>query len=81
KGVFAKDSKIWNWFGALKMNTLQRKEVVINLLDEKGAVAMSWKLANAWPSKLTGTDLKADGNEVAVESIELVHEGILIENK
>ncbi|HMX81402.1 MAG TPA: phage tail protein, partial [Ferruginibacter sp.] len=39
------------------------------------------KLANAWPSKLTGTDLKADGNEVAVESIELVHEGIVIENK
>ncbi|MFN8307162.1 MAG: phage tail protein [Ferruginibacter sp.] len=81
KGVLAKDSKFWSWFSAIKMNTLQRKEVVINLLDEKGTVAMSWKLTNAWPSKVTGTDLKADGNEVAVETIELAHEGILIESK
>ena len=81
KGVFAKDSKFWSWYNDIKMNTIRRKEVVINLLDEKGAVAMSWKLANAWPKKVTGPNLKADGNEVAVESIDLVHDGLVIENK
>jgi len=37
-------------------------------------------LANAWPTKITGTDLKADGNEVAVESIEFEHEGLTVVN-
>jgi phage tail-like protein len=40
-----------------------------------------WKLANAWPSKINGTDLKSTGNEVAVETIVIVHEGLTIENK
>ena len=37
-------------------------------------------LANAWPTKITGTDLKSDGNEVSIESIEIVHEGLTIDN-
>jgi len=35
---------------------------------------------NALPRKITGTDLKAEGNEVAIESIEIAHEGLTIEN-
>ena len=49
-------------------------------MDETGAGTMVWTLANAWPTKITGTDLKSDGNEVAIETIEIVHEGITIEN-
>jgi phage tail-like protein len=41
---------------------------------------MVWTLTNAWPTKITGTDMKADGNEVAVETIELAHEGLVIAN-
>jgi len=40
-----------------------------------------WKVKNAWPIKVQSTDLKADGNEVAIESIELVHEGLVIQNE
>ena len=43
--------------------------------------AMVWKLLNAWPTKVTGTDLKSTGNEVSVETIEIAHEGLTIENK
>jgi phage tail-like protein len=39
-----------------------------------------WKVKNAWPSKVTSTDLKADGNETAIESMELVHEGLVVQN-
>jgi len=42
---------------------------------------MAWILQNAWPSKIAGTDLKPDGNEVAIETIELVHEGLVIKNE
>jgi len=37
---------------------------------------MTWTLSNAFPTKITVTDMKADGNEVAVESIELAYEGL-----
>ena len=37
-----------------------------------------WALSNAWPNKITGTDQKATGNEVAVESIVISHEGLTI---
>lgn len=80
KGIFKADNKFWDWFNEIKMNTIKRVPVTISLLDEAGAPTMVWTLANAWPTKVTGTDLKAEGNEVAVESIEIVHEGLTIAN-
>lgn len=80
KGVFKSDNKFWDWFNEIKMNTIKRKTVTIKLLDEAGSPTMTWTLANAWPTKITGTDMKSDGNEVAVESIEIAHEGITIAN-
>ena len=81
KGVFKSDNKFWDWFSKIEMNTIERVPVTISLLDEGGAPTMVWTLANAWPTKITGTDLKSDGNEVAVESIEIAHEGLTIESK
>ncbi len=80
KGVFKSDNKFWDWFKQIKMNTVKRVPVTISLLDEAGAPTMVWTLANAWPTKITGTDMKADGNEVAIETIEIAHEGITIDN-
>lgn len=80
KGVFKSDNKFWDWFNEIKMNTVKRKPVTISLLDEGGAPTMVWTLTNAWPTKVTGTDLKAAGNEVAVETIVIAHEGLTIAN-
>ncbi|MFM9969258.1 MAG: phage tail protein [Burkholderiales bacterium] len=80
KGVFSKDNKFWDWFNQIKTNTLKRIPITISLLDEGGKPTMVWNLINAWPTKITGTDLKADGNEVAVETIEIAHEGLTIAN-
>lgn len=80
KGVFVKDNAFWDWFNQIKMNTIERKTVTISLLDEGGAPTMVWTLNNAWPTKITGTDMKSDGNEVAVETIEVAHEGLTIQN-
>ena len=80
KGVYKSDNKFWDWFKEIKMNPIKRVPVTISLLDEAGKPTMVWTLANAWPTKLTGTDLKADGNEVAIETIEIAHEGITIDN-
>jgi len=80
KGVFKSDNKFWDWYSQIKMNTIKRAPVTISLLDEAGAPTMVWTLTNAWPTKITATDLNAEGNEVAVESIDIAHEGITIAN-
>lgn len=80
KGVFVKDNRFWDWFNQIKMNTIARVPVVIKLLDEAGAPTMTWTLLNAFPSKISGVDMKSDGNEVAVESLVISHEGLTIAN-
>ena len=80
KGVFVTDNKFWDWYNQIKMNTIKRVPVTISLLDEAGAPTMVWTLSNAWPTKITSTDLNAEGNEVAVEEIEIAHEGVTISN-
>jgi phage tail-like protein len=80
KGVFKGDNSLWDWFNGIKMNTIKRKPVTISLLDENGALTMAWTLANAWPTKISTTDLKTNGNEVAIETIVISHEGITIAN-
>ena len=77
KGIFKGDDDLWKNFNAIK-NTAKKTTVVISLLDESNAVAMSWNLTNAFPTKITATDMKADSNEVAIETMEIAHEGLTI---
>jgi phage tail-like protein len=70
RGVFTKDNNFFTWYDEIKMNTIKRETVVIQLLDETGKPTMTWTLTNAWPTKITGVDLKSDGNEVAVDPSE-----------
>lgn len=55
-----------------------RRDVTIRLLDEEHQPIITWVARKAWPSKIQSTDLKADSNEVAIETMELVHEGLSI---
>lgn len=80
RGVFVNDNSFWNWHQEIKMNTVKRRTVTIRLLDENNAVTMQWTLQNAWPTKITSTDLKSDGNEVAVDTLEIAHEQLIISN-
>jgi phage tail-like protein len=80
RGVFVNDNAFWKWYDSIKMNTIKRQTVLIKLLDENGKVTMQWQLDNAWPTKITSTDLKSDGNEVAVDTLEIAHEKLTITN-
>ena len=72
-GTFAKDTKFFAWYQETR-ESFTRRVVVINLLDESGNPKITWTLNNAWPRDVTGTDFKADGNEVVVESIKIAYE-------
>ena len=80
KGVFKGDNKFWDWLKQIELNTIKRVPVIISLKDQAGASVMVWTLTNAWPTKISSTDLKSEGNEVAIETIEIVHEGLTIAN-
>ena len=78
KGLFKDDKAMWELYKLVKMNTFERKTITISLLDEAQAVAMSWSVINAFPVKMTVTDMKSDANEAAVETMELAHEGLMV---
>lgn len=80
RGVFVNDNTFGDWHQRVIMNTIKKRTILIKLLDEKDNVTMQWTLNNAFPSKITSTDLESDGNEVAVDSIEIIHEQIIISN-
>lgn len=80
RGIFAKDNKFWDWYNQIKMNTIKRVTITIKLLDEEGSPTMQWALTNAWPTKISATDLKSDSNEVAVDTLEIAHEELIITN-
>ncbi|WP_299677240.1 phage tail protein [uncultured Dokdonia sp.] len=80
RGSFKGDNEYFDWFNSIQLNTVERRTITISLLDETGAPAITWKVNKAFPMKIQSTDLKAEGNEVAVESIEICHEGLVIEN-
>lgn len=78
RGKCKDEKSLQTIYNALKNNTFSRTTVIISLLDESNAVAMSWNLSNAFPCKITVTDMKSDAKEVAIESMELAHEGLLL---
>ncbi len=53
-----------------------RKNMAIIILDEEGEPAARWEFENAWPTKYDAPDLKATGNEIAIENIVIAHEGM-----
>jgi phage tail-like protein len=80
RGIFVNDNTFWNWHEEITMNLIKRITILIKLLDESGNVTMQWQLANAWPTKISGTDLKSEGNEIAIDTLEIAYEQITITN-
>jgi len=76
RGLFNGGANFWDWYSEIKMNTIKRVPIIISLCDESGVPKMTWTLVNCWPTKIEGADLKSDANEIAIECIEIVHEGI-----
>jgi phage tail-like protein len=81
RGVSQGDNDFFAWLNTVNLNTIDRRDLTISLLNEKHEPVITWSIQQAWPVKVEGPSLKASGNEVAVESIEIAHEGLTLENK
>ena len=80
RGIVKADNDFFKWLSTVKLNQVERRDVVISLLNEEHAPVMTWKIHNAFPVKVEGPGLKAAGNEVAIESIEIAHDGLELQN-
>lgn len=80
RGIFAGDNEFYDWWNSVALNTVQRRDITISLLNENHDPVVIWKVKNAWPTKVTSTDLNASGNETAIETLVLAHEGLTMEN-
>jgi len=76
RGTLAGDSDFYKWVNEISLTKVTRRDIVISLLNETHAPVMTWRAKQAFPVKLQASDMKSDGNEVAIETIELAHEGL-----
>jgi phage tail-like protein len=80
RGMFQSDNDFYNWFSTINTNKFERRDITISLLDEMLLPIVVWTVENAWPFKVVYPDLKATASEVAIEILELTHEGLTIQN-
>ena len=76
KWGLADDADLYNWHRDAVNGKVQRRNGSIVLLDRQGQARMRWNFVNAWPSKWDGPDFNAEGNDIAIETLELAHEGV-----
>ena len=70
------DAELWQWRKKVMDGTTERKNGSIVLLNEARVEKVRWNFREGWLTKWVGPDLKADGNEVAIETLEIAHEGV-----
>ena len=75
KGVITAHA-LYDWLAVGLTGVVTRKTVSVSLLDETQAEVATWQIINAWPTKYTAPDFNATSNEIAIESLELAHEGM-----
>jgi phage tail-like protein len=77
RGKFEGDFDYNTWLDEIANERVNgRRDVVIRLLNEKHTPVAAWAATRCFPVKITAPDLKSDANEIAVESIEIAHEGL-----
>lgn len=72
------DQDIWKWRSQVMDGKIKdaRKNGQIILLDDEGQEAAEWTFTDGWPTKWTGPTFNATANEVAIDTLEIAHEGL-----
>lgn len=70
------DAKLWEWRKKAIDGKVERKNGSIILMNDAGEEKLRWNFCDGWPTKWTGPTFNATGNEVAIETLEIAHEGL-----
>lgn len=70
------DAELWKWRQTVMEGKIERKNGSIILMNDTGDEQARWNFTDGWPSKWTGPSFNATGNDIAIETLEIVHEGL-----
>jgi phage tail-like protein len=70
------DVELYEWHKTVRDGGTDRRNGSIVQLDRNREEVARWNFREGWITKLTGPDFKAEGNEIAIETVEIVHEGL-----
>ena len=76
---YTPDDRLWQWYARIANGADERYNGSIVLLNEARKPVMRWNFVNAFVTKMDGPMLKASGNEVAIEAMDVAHEGLTME--
>jgi phage tail-like protein len=74
------DQELLKWRQKAADGKVERRNGSIVLMDAAGQEKVRWNFHEAWPTKWTGPSFNATGNEVAIETLELAHEGLALQS-
>lgn len=74
------DQELLKWRQSAADGKVERRNGSIVLLNSEGQEKVRWNFRDAWPTKWTGPSFNATGNEVAIETLELAHEGLTLQS-
>lgn len=78
KRGFTDNQEMWEWHKILQNGETVRRNLSIILADHKGEEKIRWNLENCWPTSWNAPDFNSTSDEVAIETMELVHEGVTV---
>ena len=76
KRGITKDRELWDWYKTVLDGAVKRRDGSVVLLDEAGNDVLRWNFRQGWPRKYEGPSLNAGTSEVAIETLEITHEGL-----
>lgn len=76
-----KSLELYEWFKQTKQGTLERRDIIVSILNKEREPFATWKFKNCWPTKYSGSALNAKGNEIIIETLEIAIEDVDLEIK
>lgn len=78
RGLIKGDNDFFKWINTKSNGNIERRDITVNLLDEAHVPIFTWKIIRAFPVRYVGPVLISDDSEVALEALELTHEGLTV---
>ena len=78
RGITNND-ELWKWRKKIMDGIVERRNVSIVLLDQQGSEKIRWNLTHCWPTTWSAPDMNATSDDIAIESLEFVHEGVTVD--
>lgn len=80
RGICQGDNEFFDWMNTVALNTIERRDITISLLNESHAPVVVWKAKNAFPREVAYGDLDAMNANFAIEELVISHEGMTVQN-